>query len=192
MRKSKDNQTEMDAELVKASKSQKRKEFIKEALDWIIPYSVVLVIAVAFFLCFRLVEVSGISMDSTFSDGDVTLVNSIFYSEANRGDVVVIEATDTSVPLIKRVIAKGGDTIDIDFETGTVTVNNEVLSEDYIKEPTYLNEGAFEYPVTVPEGHYFVMGDNRNQSIDSRSPLVGFVPNEHIIGTVMINFGDIF
>lgn len=192
MRKSKDNQMEMDAELVKYSKSQKRKAFIKEALDWIIPYSVVLVIAVAFFLCFRLVEVSGISMDSTFCDGDVTLVNSIFYSEANRGDVVVIEATATSVPLIKRVIAKGGDTIDIDFETGTVIVNNEILSEDYIKEPTYFNEGAFEYPVTVPEGYYFVMGDNRNQSIDSRSPLVGFVPNEHIIGKVIINFGDIF
>ena len=183
--------TEAPIEQKEITKKGKLKAILKEISEWVVPYFVVLVIAITFFLCFRIVTVNGSSMDDTYHSGDVVMVNALFYSEADYGDVVVIKATEQNVPLIKRVIAKGGDEIDIDFDNGTVTVNGEVLSEEYIKEPTHKNEGAFEYPVTVPEGHYFVMGDNRNQSSDSRNPSIGFIPNDNIIGTVIINFGNI-
>ena len=75
--------------------------------------------------------------------------------------------------------------INIDFTSGAVMVNDEVLKEEYITEPTTIDEGAHEYPVVVPEGCYFVLGDNRNHSTDSRSPLVGFVSSADIIGEVI-------
>lgn len=98
---------------------------------------------------------------------------------------MVCNSSGVGKNLIKRVIAVGGDEIDIDFESGTVTINGEILHEDYIKEPTTTDEGGFEYPVTVPDGHIFVMGDNRNHSTDSRDARVGFVPLEDVEGKVL-------
>ena len=89
--------------------------------------------------------------------------------------------------LIKRIIAVSGQTIDIDFETGEVTVDGEVLDEPYILERTHLDEGT-EFPLTVPEGEVFVMGDNRNASRDSRSLSVGTVKEEYIVGRVLFRF----
>ena len=88
---------------------------------------------------------------------------------------------------VKRVIAKGGDTISIDYASGTVTVNGEVLDEDYIAEPTYLGYDV-EFPYTVPEGTVFVMGDNRNNSLDSRSSYVGCIDERDILGKVLVCF----
>lgn len=184
---------EAPAEENKKTAGNKVKAIFKEISEWVVPYFVVLVITITFFLCFRLVTVSGDSMDDTYHDKDVVMVNALFYSEADYGDVVVINANSNgyNVPIIKRVIAKGGDEVDIDFTEGVVTVNGKALSEDYIKEPTHTDGGAFEYPVTVPEGCFFVMGDNRNHSSDSRSPSIGFIDNEDVVGTVIINFGNI-
>ncbi|WP_277217314.1 signal peptidase I, partial [Ruminococcus callidus] len=96
------------------------------------------------------------------------------------------------------IIATGGQEINIDFATGEVTVDGEVLDEPYIRELTANQEDGFaSYPVTVPEGYYFVMGDNRNNSTDSRSQFVGFVPRDAILGKAIFrispdDFGSIY
>ena len=95
--------------------------------------------------------------------------------------------TSYGKPLVKRVIAKGGDTISIDYDSGMVMVNGEVLQEDYIAEPTYLGYDVT-FPYTVPEGTVFVMGDNRNQSLDSRSTYVGCIDERDILGRVLLCF----
>lgn len=132
----------------------------------------------------RFVTVSGHSMDDTLHDGQH------FFARTNEeivsGDIVVCNSEGLGKDIIKRVIAVGGETIDIDFKKHTVTVNGSLLEEPYIKEPTAEDEGGFKYPITVPEGHYFVMGDNRNHSTDSRDARVGFVSSEDIIGKIKI------
>ncbi|MGN0613438.1 MAG: signal peptidase I [Porcipelethomonas sp.] len=144
--------------------------------------------------------VSGESMMPTLSDGDTVLALCAAYTP-EKGDVVVIdsktaalldengnvtEKTGLDCKIAKRIIAVGGDTVDIDFENGTVTVNGDVLEENYISEPTTRDEGAFEYPLTIPEGYVFVLGDNRNISKDSRHPDVGLVPEDEIIGKAVL------
>ena len=101
--------------------------------------------------------------------------------------VIVDSYTSYGRPLVKRVIAKGGDTISIDYATGTVEVNGKALEEDYIAEPTYLGYDV-EFPYTVPEGTVFVMGDNRNASLDSRSSYVGCIDEQDILGKVLLCF----
>ena len=85
------------------------------------------------------------------------------------------------------IIAKGGDTISIDYDAGTVTVNGELLQEDYVAAPTYLGYDV-QFPFTVPEGTLFVMGDNRNESLDSRSSYVGCIDERDILGKVLLCF----
>lgn len=105
-----------------------------------------------------------------------------------RGDVVIVDSyTVYGKPLVKRIIAKGGDTISIDYDAGTVTVNGELLQEDYIAAPTYLGYDV-QFPFTVPEGTLFVMGDNRNESLDSRSSYVGCIDERDILGKVLLCF----
>ena len=101
--------------------------------------------------------------------------------------VIVDSYTVYGKPLVKRIIAKGGDTISIDYDAGTVTVNGELLQEDYIAAPTYLGYDV-QFPFTVPEGTLFVMGDNRNESLDSRSSYVGCIDERDILGKVLLCF----
>ena len=103
-----------------------------------------------------------------------------------RGDVVVTDdLIDYGKPLVKRVIAVGGDVVDIDFQTGAVTVNGETLEEPYIRELTLLDEGQT-FPLTVPQGKLFLMGDNRCQSKDSRSPEIGCIDERDILGKAIL------
>lgn len=156
----------------------------QNAYEWIrallgVAVSVILV----FTFAVRIVSVSGESMRETLQDGDRLLVlNSILYDDYQYGDIVVLRKESfLAEPIVKRVIATGGQTVDIDFETGSVYVDGELLKEDYINELTFLEEGT-EFPLTVPEGSIFVMGDNRNNSNDSRDYRLGAVDTRYVIG----------
>ena len=147
----------------------------------------VLAVVVMFTFVIRLIGVDGHSMVPTLQDGDRLLVlNSMLYHDYRYGDIVVLRKdTFLEEPIVKRVIATAGQTVDIDFTTGAVCVDGEVLEEAYINELTFLEEGT-EFPLTVPEGSIFVMGDNRNHSSDSRDSRLGTVDIRYIIGKAVL------
>ena len=143
----------------------------------------VLAVVLLFTFVIRLIGVDGHSMVPTLQDGDRLLVlNAMLDSDYQYGDIVVLRKdTFLEEPIVKRVIATEGQTVDIDFAAGAVYVDGQLLEEDYINEPTYVEEGT-EFPLTVPEGSIFVMGDNRNHSSDSRSSDLGTVDIRYVIG----------
>ena len=144
----------------------------------------VLVVVAIFTFGIRMLGVDGHSMLNTLQHGDRLLVlNSMFYHDYQYGDIVILrkDGVFDNDPIVKRVIATGGQTVDIDFNEGVVYVDGEALEEDYIREPTYTAEGT-EFPLTVPEGSIFVMGDNRNGSSDSRDYRLGTVDTRYVIG----------
>ena len=143
----------------------------------------VLAVVVLFTFVVRLIGVDGHSMVPTLQDGDRLLVlNSLLDNEYEYGDIVVLRKESfLADPIVKRVIATGGQTVDIDFSTGSVYVDDVLLKEDYINELTFLEEGT-EFPLTVPENSIFVMGDNRNHSSDSRDSRLGTVDTRYVIG----------
>lgn len=138
-------------------------------------------------LFFRVIVVDGPSMERTLLNGDyMLLVSNLFYKEPQYGDVVVVskQAYDNGKPIVKRVIATEGQTVDIDFEAGIVSVDGVPLDEPYTKTLTTLKEGAA-FPQTVEPGCVFIMGDNRNNSKDSRSVQIGQVDKREVLGKVI-------
>lgn len=144
-------------------------------------------ILLLFMIVFRVVVVSGPSMQQTLQHGDcLVLLNSFFYREPKAGDIVV--ATKSSYkdgePIIKRVIATEGQVVDINFEKGIVYVDGVALVEPYVNTPTNLYEGV-SFPLTVKENCVFVMGDNRNDSKDSRSVEIGQIDRRELLGKAL-------
>ena len=141
-------------------------------------------ILVLFTFCMRVVIVSGSSMFSTLVDGDyLLLINRPLCGELEQGDIVVasMERFKDGEPIVKRVIATEGQTVDIDFRAGIVYVDGVALEEEYTYTPTHLSEGM-EFPLVVEEGCLFLMGDNRGDSRDSRAPEIGLVDEREILG----------
>ena len=139
-------------------------------------------------LMFRIVIVSGPSMNNTLLDGDyLLLLSNNVYPNPKYGDVIVASKDDfkNGEPIIKRVIATEGQTVDIDFEAGVVYVDGTALQEDYTLTPTNLAEGIV-FPITVDDGCLFVMGDNRNESKDSRNPEIGLVDKREVLGKAIL------
>lgn len=130
-----------------------------------------------------LVSVEGESMRETLQSGDrILTLRPWLCGEIEHGDIVVVrQESFDKAPIIKRVIAVGGETVDIDFTLGVVTVDGVQLEEPYIRELTFLDEGV-SFPLTIEEGCLFLLGDNRNNSTDSRYPAIGAVPLECVIG----------
>ena len=169
------------------SGSRKRDSFLDYLHDLVYILAAFMLLCL---ICFRVVVVSGSSMYHTLRDGDyLLLVSNVFYRTPRQGDVVVAskKSFENGAPIIKRVIATEGQTVDIDFETGTVYVDGAALEEDYIQAPTLLSEGV-SFPQVVEAGHVFLMGDNRNRSKDSRSPEIGQVDEREILGKAVFLF----
>ena len=169
-----------DASVKNTKKENRGKLSVFEAFEAIIGALVVITIIFTFF--FRVFKVDGPSMKPTLHHNDRVIVSTVGY-KPQKGDVVVIsEAADLDEPIVKRVIAVGGDTVDINFTTGVVTVNG--TEEDYSKELTS-QQFDIAFPITVPEGTVFVLGDNRPNSLDSRSTRVGCVDERFVVGKVL-------
>lgn len=177
-------------------KENKKESFLSSLYDWIevVSISVIIVIMIFTFVA-RLSTVDGDSMYPTLIDGERLIVSDLFYSPEN-GDIVVLQEKNAffTSPLVKRIIAQEGQTIDFDYENWGVYVDGEKLTEPYINrelEKAMKNYGSPD-SITVPEGHIFVMGDNRNHSTDSRDSLVGFVEYDEIIGKVVFRLFPFF
>lgn len=171
----------------------------------------VFIFLMVFTFLLRPVTVDGHSMEPTLYNEDQLLILNPLYTPQN-GDIIVINDergghfaddaetdiiekdglrnTDGSpLVLVKRLIARGGQEIDIDPVNGTVAVDGKQLQESYIKDLTYSAGDAFTYPFRVPEGYLFVMGDNRPGSTDSRFDPVGLIPEDEVIGTAILRYG---
>ena len=155
---------------------------LQDLLYMIIPLLLV------FLLFFRVIVVSGDSMYSTLLDGDyLLLLGNLFYQEPEPGDIVVIskKSFDNGKPIVKRVIAVEGQTVDIDFENALVYVDGIPLEEPYINSPTTFNEGTV-FPLTVAENCIFALGDNRGVSRDSRDPAIGQIDRREVLGKAIL------
>ena len=145
--------------------------------------SMMAVFVLLFTFVARIIVVSGPSMENTLHGGDLILVWSLGYTP-RQGDIVVLtQESYQEDSIVKRVIATEGQSVDIDYGSATVYVDGVPLEEDYTKERMHLpSYGEGINHVTVPKGCIFVMGDNRNQSADSRYPAIGIVDTRCVIG----------
>lgn len=143
-----------------------------------------LIITLLILFVFRAIAVDGSSMNPTLNDNDRLITTNFLYTP-KKGDIVVIDKNNNlKKPLVKRVVATSGDTVKIDYLTGDVYVNGVVLEEKYIKEKISITKQP-ELLQTVKDGYVFVMGDNRNNSTDSRAEEVGQVNAKNILGRAL-------
>ena len=175
-----------------AKKRREKKEAEKtDVFDWVQCIVTALVACILIFTFLgRTVSVSGPSMEKTLFAGQRVIVSNLFYTP-KQGDIVVFRKdTYKEEPLVKRIIACEGQTVDIDFAEGIVYVDGVALDEDYVNTPTNL-QLDFDGEITVPEGCVFVMGDNRNHSNDSRDDRIGCVDTRYIIGRVVFRISPL-
>lgn len=208
------NMEEMPEAIETRRQRREKKEklsFTREVYDWLdAVVAAVVVVILIFTFAFRVVGVDGTSMLQTLQHMDKVIISNVGYTP-KYGDIVVVSrnySNDESMvkdrfsePIIKRVIATENQVVDIDFTTGEVRVDGVLLDEPYINTPTNLKYDI-EFPVTVPEGCIFVMGDNRNGSLDSRSSQIGMIDEKYVLGRALFRIwrdedyrfskGDIF
>lgn len=163
-----------------------------EAFEWLeIVVSALMAVVIIFTFAFRVATIVGGSMENTLIEGERVIITDWFYTP-KAGDIVVVsrniennpDMSDANGPIIKRVIATEGQTVDIDFETGIVYVDGVALNEPYTKTPTNVKYDV-NFPVRVPDGHVFCLGDNRNESLDSRDSRIGnggMIDERYILG----------
>ncbi len=203
MQEYEENKQEVNAEISeevteKEDTNKKKVNWKKELRDWVIAIAIAVALALLIRnFVFTLVKVQGESMEPSLHNSDRLYVNRFFY-QPKKGDVVIfVPASDPMRPYVKRVIATEGDSVYIDFTTGNVYVNDVLLSEPYIKEKTARNgsyimslmakgEYGKQSPIVVQKGHIFVMGDNRNNSKDSRE--LGQIPLDEVMGGAAFRF----
>ncbi len=161
--------------------------------DWLeVLVHAIIAVVICFSFLFRIATIDGPSMENTLFEGERVIITNLFY-EPKVGDIVVVSRnkensvytmTSENTPIIKRIIATEGQTVDIDFEEGIVYVDGIALDEPYTKTPT-TRSYEIQFPITVDEGCVFVLGDNRNDSLDSRSSRIGeygMIDTRYILG----------
>ncbi len=182
------NETEAFTEVAPEAPESPSFNWKKEAVEWIqaIVFAVVIALIIRTFI-FTLALVQGPSMENTLHTGDRLFVSRLMYTP-KQGDIVVFTPErDSSRPFIKRIIATEGQTVDI-TDDGKVTVDGKVIDESYLSPftgadnapniTTYSPQNPVQFPITVPKGHFFAMGDNRTHSHDCRSVDVGDYDND--------------
>lgn len=181
-----------------SAENQEGRSTRRDLYDWIQCIVVAIIVCVLLFsFVVRLVDVVGDSMYPTLENGDKIIVSNLFY-DPQPGDIIVFRKDEyRDQPLVKRIIAVEGQTVDIDFDRGIVYVDGEPIDEPYIAEPT-TESLDFVGPITVDQGCVFVMGDNRNRSTDSRDARIDCVDVRCIMGKVYFtlfplkNFGSVY
>lgn len=190
-----------DIEVVDAAASELQNDACDEQVpavkafvfDWLeVLVHAIIAVVICFSFLFRIATIDGPSMENTLHNGERVIISNLFY-EPKVGDIVVISRNkensvytmnESNTPIIKRIIALEGQTVDIDFEEGIVYVDGIALDEPYTKTPTN-SKWDIEFPVTVDEGCIFVLGDNRNDSMDSRDARIGeygMIDTRYILG----------
>ena len=201
-----------EAEQERQGKEKKEFNPLKDTYEWIRCIILAIIACVLIFvLVARVIDVRGSSMLPTLEDGDKIIITRLAGGYEN-GDIVVLRKDSfRAEPIVKRVIGIAGQTVEINFVEGTVSVDGHVLNEPYVFEKTYdsyhimdplyydvygidpkddVGEGWVR--VTVPEGHIFVMGDNRNNSSDSRVSTIAFVDTRDVMGKAVFRMYPFF
>ncbi len=182
---------EIDVSDIQSNKeSTSLKTFV---FDWLeVLVHAIIAVVICFSFLFRIATIDGPSMKDTLHHGERVIITNLFY-EPKVGDIVVISRNkensvytmnDANTPIIKRIIAMEGQTVDIDFEEGVVYVDGVALDEPYTRTPTN-RKSDIEFPLTVDEGCVFVLGDNRNDSMDCRDSRIaeyGMIDSRYILG----------
>lgn len=192
-----DNNANMQENAVLSDKTDENKQFKRDLFDWIeVLVHAILAVVLCFSFLFRIATIDGDSMMNTLVNGERVVINNIFYTPKS-GDIVVISRNKQNdvydnnpqdKPIIKRIIATEGQSVDIDFEQGIVYVDGVELDEPYTKPMQPYEKYAkydIQFPVTVDEGCVFVLGDNRPVSLDSRSSQIGeygMIDTRYILG----------
>lgn len=164
-------------------------KIMRECYDWVEIFVITItLIFLIFTFIMRIAYVDGPSMNETLNDGETLIVSNFIYTP-KYGDIVVFQSPDSGIRggIVKRVIATEGQTVDIDFSSWSVTVDGVKIDEPYINLENGVSMRSFdiEFPIEVPDGCVFIMGDNRNHSNDSRSSQIGFVDTRFIFGHVL-------
>ncbi len=180
------------SEAEESDKEEKKPPFFDSVFNWIELFSIYFSIGILVILClFGHSYVDGDSMMETLHDNDILLFSKLPYTP-EYGDIIVCQSTESyglEKPLVKRVIATSGQEVTIDYVNWKVTVDGVTLDEEYIRfeEGKIMNPSNYLFETfTVPDGKVFVMGDNRNYSLDSRSAVIGFIDERYILGRVTV------
>ena len=168
---------------------EEKKSVVSSAFEWLqllLPAMLVVVLLLTFVM--RMIRVDGSSMMNTLFDGDLVFVTNLLYQPADGDIIVISHGQEYPKPIIKRVIATEGQTVKIDYDNNRVIVDGVVIDEPYLHEEMIYNQldNDQEIPEVIPEGKVFVMGDNRNHSLDSRSQKVGIIDKTDIIGKAQL------
>ncbi len=186
----------MDEQIFRESPKKEKFDIAKELFDWAQSLvSAIVGIVLVFVFVASVFSVRQYSMRETLQEHDMLLISNLFYTP-EKGDVVMFSkygvadsydpATGTYKPFVKRVIGVPGDNIRYDNLSGSLYINEELQTEEYIRDQDWLWNGDMPMSFTVPEGEYFLMGDNRNQSRDSRFDDIACVDRRCILGRVLL------
>lgn len=190
----KDISVQNDTDIQAKEENDENKLSLKAFIfDWLeVLVHAIIAVVICFSFLFRIATIDGPSMENTLHNGERVIISNLFY-EPKVGDIVVVSRNkensvytmnESNTPIIKRIIATEGQTVDIDFKEGTVYVDGIALDEPYTKTPTNRSYDI-QFPITVDEGCVFVLGDNRNDSLDSRSSQIGeygMIDTRYILG----------